>query len=248
LPLFNKENIPIAGTFGHGLGNDPTLGGILPDMTQQDWATLFESGIYVDDNAPGDPAPGNPDISDPCENGTWEHPFDAIKEAIGTAVDGNTIIVKDGTYTGTGNRNINFHGKAITLRSRNGPANCIIDCQQLGTGFEFSSEEWTDSVVDGFTIINGYDEDQGKGGGGIHCAWSSPTIINCIITANKAWRGGAIFCNSANPTITNCTITDNESLYDEGGGICCWYGSPTITNCTISRNTSPYGAAGLSCY
>jgi hypothetical protein len=211
-------------------------------------AVWTPTDIYVDDNAPGDPAPGNPDISDPYENGTWEHPLDSIQEAIDIAEPGATVTVLDGTYTGIGNRNIIFRGTALTLRSRNGPANCIIDCQQLGTGFEFSSEEWTDSVVDGFTIINGYDEDQGKGGGGFYCYYSSPTINNCIITANKAWRGGAIFCYFAGPTITNCTITANEALYDEGGGICCWYGSPTITNCTISRNISAYGAAGLSCY
>ncbi|MCG7852356.1 MAG: hypothetical protein MIO92_07525, partial [Methanosarcinaceae archaeon] len=33
LPLFNQNNDPIAGTVGHGLGNDATLGGILPDYS-----------------------------------------------------------------------------------------------------------------------------------------------------------------------------------------------------------------------
>jgi hypothetical protein len=52
LPLFNKENIPIADTFGHGLGNDATLGGIFPGMKQQDWTTLFDLA-----SAPPDPLP-----------------------------------------------------------------------------------------------------------------------------------------------------------------------------------------------
>jgi len=211
-------------------------------------AVWTPTDIYVDDNAPGDPGPGNPDVSDPYENGTWEHPFDAIQEAIDAADNWRTVVVLDGHYTGTGNRNIDFWGGANTLRSYNGPTNCIIDCQQLGTGFEFTSEGTSYSVLDGFTIINGYSDDQGKGGGGIYCLDSSGyTIKNCVITNCKAWRGGAIFCCSANPTITNCTITANESLYDDGGGICCWYSYPTITNCTISQNTG-YGAAGLSCY
>ena len=42
LPEFDDRNIPISGTFGHGLQNDPTLGGILPDMTQDEWAILFD--------------------------------------------------------------------------------------------------------------------------------------------------------------------------------------------------------------
>ncbi len=41
LPQFDQKNVPIACTFGHGLGHDATLGGILPDMTQQDWAILL---------------------------------------------------------------------------------------------------------------------------------------------------------------------------------------------------------------
>ena len=40
LPQFDNNNQPVPGTFGYyGLGgNDATLGGILPDMTQSDWA------------------------------------------------------------------------------------------------------------------------------------------------------------------------------------------------------------------
>lgn len=37
LPELNPCNEPVTGTMGHGLGNDPTLGGILPDFSQADW-------------------------------------------------------------------------------------------------------------------------------------------------------------------------------------------------------------------
>jgi hypothetical protein len=40
LPLFDNNNLAVPGTVGHGLGNDATLGGILPDMTQSDWSGL----------------------------------------------------------------------------------------------------------------------------------------------------------------------------------------------------------------
>jgi hypothetical protein len=45
----------------------------------------FAATIYVDDNAPNDPDPGNPAVSDPLENGTAEHPYDAIQQAIDAA-------------------------------------------------------------------------------------------------------------------------------------------------------------------
>jgi len=37
LPRFNRCNDPIDGTMGHGLGDDATLGGILPNYSQADW-------------------------------------------------------------------------------------------------------------------------------------------------------------------------------------------------------------------
>ena len=115
---------------------------------------------HVDDDAPGDPGPGDPNVSDPLENGTTDHPFDAIQQAVDASSHGDTIIVADGTYTGPGNRDIDFTGKAITLVSENGPEMCIINCNGTAAdphrGFYFHSAEDANSVVDGFTIINGY--------------------------------------------------------------------------------------------
>ncbi len=45
LPKINQCNFAISGTMGHGLGNDPTLGGIFPDLTQDDWD--FETPVCV---------------------------------------------------------------------------------------------------------------------------------------------------------------------------------------------------------
>ena len=76
---------------------------------------------YVDDDAPGDPGPGDPAVSDPLEDGSAAHPFDAIQEGINAAVSGvNDVLVLDGTYTGAGNNDLDFGGKAITVQSQNG--------------------------------------------------------------------------------------------------------------------------------
>jgi hypothetical protein len=42
LPQFDRQGVPISGTVGHGLGDDATLGGILPGMTQEIWAILLD--------------------------------------------------------------------------------------------------------------------------------------------------------------------------------------------------------------
>ena len=56
---------------------------------------------------------------------------------IDAAVAGDTVLVADGTYTGEGNRDIDFKGKAITVKSENGATNCIVDREGVGRGFHF---------------------------------------------------------------------------------------------------------------
>ena len=134
-------------------------------------ATQAQTTWYVDDDAPNDPGPGDPLVSDPLEDGSAAHPFDAIQEGIDVAQEGDTVLVADGTYTGPGNSFVSFAGKAITVRSENGPAGCIIE----DGWFEFSDGETGLSVLNGFTISEAFIC-------AIECWESSPTIINCTIT------------------------------------------------------------------
>ncbi len=166
-----------------------------------------------------------------------------IQAGIDAAVDGDKVLVADGTYTGQGNRDIDFLGKAITVRSENGAENCIIDCEEQGRGFNFFFSEGENSVLDGFTIQNGY---HALRGGGINCdAYTSPTITNCTFSANRASDGGGMYCEDGSPTFTNCTFSANVA--DWGGGIYCVGSSPTITNCTFSENRGPDLGGGIYC-
>lgn len=171
-----------------------------------------------------------------------------IQARINDCNEGDIIIVPDDIYTGEGNRDIDFNGKAITLRSENGPDNCIVDCEGIETdphrGFYFHSGEDANSVVDGFTITNGYLTTAGTGAG-IYCSSSSPTIKNCIITNGTAYGGGGIYFKRSSPRISNCIISNNSAGW--GGGIYCVQDScPTIINCTI-RNNSGGNGGGIRC-
>ena len=157
-----------------------------------------------------------------------------IQAGIDAAVNGDIVLVDDGTYTGAGNVNLNFFGKAITVKSVNGVATTIIDCESQNNtrAFRFGSGETSTSVLDGFTIRNGNAPD---GGGILILTSSSPTITNCIISDNTSTgSGGGIFCHSSSPILTNCVISKNITTFD-GGGIFCFSASPIITNCTIIR-------------
>lgn len=175
--------------------------------------------------------------------------YPTIQAAIDDTWDGDTVWVADGTYSGQGNIDIDFKGKAITVRSENGPQNCIIDCQRRGRGFLFHSGEDEDSVLDGVTVTNG---GSGRFGGALRCTASSPTIINCIIKDSSAsdYGGGMYNCYGSNPTIANCIFSRNSSesscVLGNGGGICnVASSSPKIANCTFSDNTASYSGGGV---
>ena len=55
--------------------------------------------------------------------------FPTIQAAINAVVDTDIIELADGTFTGDGNRDLDYLGKAITIRSQSGdPSVCVIDC------------------------------------------------------------------------------------------------------------------------
>ncbi len=175
--------------------------------------------------------------------------YPTIQAGIDAAVDGDTVLVADGRYTGIGNKNLDFHGKAITVRSASGDPNlCIIDCQGDGRGFYFHSGEDPDSIIDGLTITNGYAyppsvlPNVGQGGG-VYCSNSSPTLTNCTLIENSAADGGGAYFDCSSPKLIICTITANEAYC--GGGVFSYDSSPKLTNCTLNANQVDYHGGGF---
>jgi len=173
--------------------------------------------------------------------------YSTIQAGIDAAVGGDTVLVADGIYTGDGNRDLDFWGKAILVASENGPEATIIDCagseQDPHRGLCFHTGEDSSSIVRGFTIRNGWS----PSGSAIHCRDnSSPTILNNIMTGNTATygSGGAIYCWYSSPRIEGNTISANATAYSDGGAIACWYSSPILDYNTISDNMATYGNGG----
>ena len=110
-----------------------------------------------------------------------------IQAAISAANNGDTVVVSPGTYF----ENINFFGKAITVKSSNGSSVTIIDGQQIAPVVTFNSNETSTSVLSGFTVQNGTSTfNSGYAGGGIYISFSSPTIKN-----NRGSAAGVLDCH-----------------------------------------------------
>ncbi|MBI4647097.1 MAG: T9SS type A sorting domain-containing protein [Bacteroidia bacterium] len=170
-----------------------------------------------------------------------------IQTAIDTVSDGDTVIVRPGTYY----ENINFNGKNIVLGSLfllTGDTSYIlqtfIDGNHNGYVVRFGNNEPNTAILCGFTITNGGSEM--TEGGGIFCYEANPFLKNLIIKNNLSYyNGGGIYIvNSNNFIIQNSLIIGNQ-VYGGGGGIYCINSTVILKDVTISNNLSFHGAGGV---
>ena len=167
--------------------------------------------------------------------------FVTIQAAIDTANCGDTIEVADGSYSGSGNKNLSLSGKTIKLRSENGADQCTIDAESSGYGFHIFSGESTNTEIQGFTIKNA------SSGGICVTDYSSPLFVRCTVTQNHVTTsGGGLVCNRAAPTMRLCSICDN-SASESGGGIHGEESFFIIDDCNLSGNSAGFSGGAINC-
>ncbi len=186
--------------------------------------------------------------------GSWTDACE-LSYALVSAVSGQDIWVKAGTYTPTDT------GRSATFQLKSGVA---IYGGFTGTETDLSQRNWTtnvtvlsgsatnsyhvvtganNAILDGVTVTGGNADGTGFNnfGGGMYNDGSSPTLNNCTFSGNRTTGAGAgIYNNSNSPVLTNCTFSNNQNNY-KGGGIFNNYSNPTFANCTFSGNMASFG-------
>jgi len=188
--------------------------------------------LCVDDDAPADPGPGDPQISDPLEIGSEAHPFDSIQEAIDKAKNGYSVVVWPGLYLSSDQwayDDIKFNGKNITLTSADPADPEVINDTILRGTVLFNGTEDPNCTLAGFKIQNPYY-------GAVYGEHTHATIDRCVISGNGPC--GATVLKDWDGVVSNCLITDNTTLL-----LCGVY--PAVSgcnghfkNCTIANNIS----------
>ncbi|MFC1572577.1 right-handed parallel beta-helix repeat-containing protein [Candidatus Eisenbacteria bacterium] len=189
------------------------------------------------------PVSGIPSLAFIKPDGSGTHA--TIQDAIDKAEDGDVIELDDGVFRGDGNRDLNFSGKAISVRSRSGnPYACVIDCQgdslDPHQGFFFHNGEDSSASIEKLGITNGFAR---LYGGCIRFDnYSSATLVGLVLTESAARDGGAIACwHGSDPVIRDCVFIGNRSI--RTGSLACYESSPTIVGCHFRDNEGYWGGA-----
>lgn len=227
-----------ASRMGHGIGGMVLAGVVLAAVGSSRAATTYCVATNGNDAYPGT---------------NWAQPFRTITNAVQMAIDGDTVLVTNGTYTYSANGLGNGAGlpilitKGITLRSVNGYAVTIIKpgsayMGSYGIGAVMLSH--TNAVLDGFRITGTTSGNVTPYAGGVCVA--SGLVQNCWIDNNTGYRGGGVMLSGAKSSATvtqamvrNCVIVANNGT-DAGSGCggVYWSGdyAGIVDSCTIVKN------------
>jgi len=199
------------------------------------------SAIYVDCRVSQPSEPEGPAPVPPYEDGTAEHPFDRIQEAIEVAPSGAGILVRPGIYR----EDIDSLYKNITLMAldpndpHGGPC-AVIEGSGQGPAVRLTGLGVHCSLA-GFIITHG----KGQPAGAIYSAGSNPTITNCLIVGNRSTDpgGAAVYCHGSRLVLVNCTIADNWAGA-QGAAVVLMNTDAALVN-SIVRSNTPAGVLSL---
>jgi len=157
------------------------------------------------------------------------NPGESVQAAIVAADAGDEIRVAAGVF----DEDLDFLGKAIAVVG-SGPDTVI---RGTGTGpvVRFAAGETAASVLDSVTVTGGLADR----GGGILIVGSSPTIVRCVVTQNRArGQGSGIYLEASSAQLLNNLITYNRSAAGDPHSVEIVNASPRVVNNTIARGDS----------
>ena len=179
-------------------------------------STPLHNTLYVDCNV----------IADANQTGSLARPFGSIQAAIDTAIEGDCIMVRPGTYF----ESIDFRGKNLTVTGLdpcepNQVTFPVLYGDDQNTVVQFAHGEDPNCTLEGFIIS--------QGNGAILCDGSSPTITHCLIAGNRSTdpNRGAVTCWESHTWLNHCTIADNTHT-----GLLLLDSDVLLTNCIVWNN------------
>ena len=159
---------------------------------------------------------------------SWAEAFATMQKGINTAVNGQTVMIAQGTYD---QNNINFNSKRICVRSTDPNDSDVVAATIINANstskdvIKFSGTENANSILDGVTLR--------RGRYGINCSSTGlPVVTHCRILNNNSY--GVYVTGKI--TLTNTVIAKNKNYGVHLDSTMAR--DSIITNCTIYNNAS----------
>ncbi len=150
--------------------------------------------------------------------------YSTIQEAVDAAVDGDTIVINPGTYTGRGNRDIDLRAKSISIQSTDPEDSGIVETTIIDCAATTSDPHRA------FIVNN-----------------TTAEICGLTIRNGLAQAGGAILCQDGVLALENCRLMSNATLAGgPGGALCCYDAAVNVAGCHIEDNRTGDGADSRS--
>jgi hypothetical protein len=175
--------------------------------------------------------------------------FATIQEGLDAASDGDIVLVKPGSYSGEGNRDLSFGPKNLRLIGEDGPAATIIDGESVAghRAFNFQgTHQDTTCIIEGFTIRRFRLADTSPGAAVRVEDTTCPKFVDLVIEDNTAaYTGGGMYVNiGSDPVLAGVTFRTNEAG-GAGGGLYCATSSPRLRDCLFLENAAQAHGGGL---
>lgn len=182
------------------------------------------------------------------QDGTGDHT--AIQAAIDASTHGDVIEVGPGVYP----ESLVLGGRAIELRSTEGPERTIVDGSEASVSILrlFFSEGRSTRIV-GLTLrggrgtplsaLGGSETEGGlRVGGAVVCNPANATFENVHFVGNTANRGGGLYAGAGSaPLLVDCVFTGNSA--GEGGALASAFARPELVRPVCRRNQAVFGGA-----
>ena len=156
----------------------------------------------------------------------------------------NIVMVAPGTYSGAGNRDLDFRGCDIKLVSQSGAAATVVDLESAGRLLSLSSGETTASRLQGLTIRNGRSTTRGMA---VSLRDASLSIRDCVVEDCLAGRratggsGGATYEYWTDAYMTAAVHAENGTVRISGSRFA---GNASMGDYTNERDMEETGSCG----
>jgi predicted outer membrane repeat protein len=177
-------------------------------------------------------------------DGSYGAPFRTIRQAIDVSQSGDTVALFDGVYSTPDDRELAISPLAdLVVKSLNGPARCIIDCQGAGRAILYEATASHASILQGITILHAWKINVLQPwGGAIEIDGGSPVIRGCVFRECTAGLGGAVYVNRSQAVFEDCVFENNWG----GAGAAMWLRESqdaVVRRCRFEGNFAAAGGA-----